>query len=93
MMFKDIVLNKKAYARDRLATFEKLGKLAEVMGDDEKPASVIPPSLLENASKILLAIEYNKVHPEIAEQARLEVEYSAVRSAEVIDVEPRKQWI
>ena len=86
MLFVDVVLNKKAYPRDRLATFKELGKMVEVLEDEQKavPPSPIPESMLHNATKIILAIEYAKEHPD---------ELSPSRDAEVIDITPDKQWI
>jgi hypothetical protein len=90
MMFDDIVLNKKAYPRDRLAAFKDLGKLTEVLEDETKPPdnNPLPQSMLDGASRILIAIEYAKEHPE---------EFSPSRDAEVIDIVPKslepKKWI
>ena len=86
MLFVDVVLNKSAYPRDRLNTFKELGKMAEVLEDEQKiiPQSIIPESMLNNATKIILATEFAKEHPD---------ELSPSRDAEVIDVTPDKQWI
>jgi hypothetical protein len=98
MLFDDVVLNQKAYPRDRLSTFKELGKLSEVLEDESKPpvTQSLPNSLLDNANRIVLAIEYAKANPqEISANSISANSISASRDAEVIDVEPRtpKKWI
>jgi hypothetical protein len=98
LLFNDIVLNDKAYPRDRLAAYDKLGKQAEVLNDvAEQQAVNLPQKLLDDAKRILLVIEYEKA----VEKGEIVPNITPLRNAEVIDVQPenvintpeKKSWV
>jgi hypothetical protein len=100
MLFAQIVLNEKKHDRDRVETFTKLGRMADVLPreelKEEKQNSIIPQSILENAQKILIAIEYAKENPALRNAEDLDPHVYEV--GEVVDhpitVTPTKKvWI
>jgi hypothetical protein len=107
MLFKDIVMTSGVRPEARLAAFDKLGRLADVIGDDneeKKQEGPIPQSMLTNASRILLAIEYAKENPELSliadgrgtgKTEMVDAVISASRNAEpnVVENTEKKQWI
>jgi hypothetical protein len=49
LLWEEVVLNKTAYPRDRLETWEKLGRHAEVLADPREPAQQTP---MQQASEL-----------------------------------------